>query len=82
MNEATNVLTIRTPEGAQFSLPLAGPVSRLLAFLFDQFIMIVLTAGVGAVVGGVFGIFSPDTAGMFVILLFFTIWLNRRFSPD
>ena len=28
-------LTIRTPEGIEFGLPLAGPVSRMLAFLVD-----------------------------------------------
>ncbi|MCL2701460.1 MAG: RDD family protein [Phycisphaerae bacterium] len=74
MTEATNVLTIRTPEGAQFSLPLAGPVSRLLAFLVDQVVMVVAAGVAGAVIGGVFGLFSPDTAAMFGILLFFTVW--------
>jgi len=42
MSEATSVLTIRTPEGAQFSLPLAGPVSRLLAFLLDLLVTLAL----------------------------------------
>lgn len=36
-------LTIRTPEGVQFALPLAGPVSRMLAFLVD--LGVVLTIG-------------------------------------
>ena len=39
----TQTLTIRTPEGVEFSLPLAGPVSRMLAFLVD--IGVVLTIG-------------------------------------
>ena len=71
MNE---VLTIRTPEGAQFSLPLAGPVSRLLAYLIDWLVMVGLTFVMSLVVGGPLGLFSVDTAAMAVVILFFVIW--------
>jgi uncharacterized RDD family membrane protein YckC len=69
-----DVITIRTPEGAQFSLPLAGPVSRLMAYIIDWVVMAVLTLVVALVVGGVFGLFSQDTAAMTVTILFFAIW--------
>jgi uncharacterized RDD family membrane protein YckC len=36
-------LEIRLPEGVAFSLPLAGPMSRCLAFLIDLFILSALT---------------------------------------
>ena len=74
MSEATNVLTIRTPEGAQFSLPLAGPVSRMMAYLLDWLVMAGLTLGAAIGIGGPLGMFSPDTAVMFVLVLFFVIW--------
>lgn len=38
-----NLLLLRTPEGVVFSLPLAGPVSRTLAWMFD-----ILCIGAGA----------------------------------
>ncbi len=41
-----DTLTIRTPEGIDFGLPLAGPVSRMLAFLVD--LGVVLTIGQAA----------------------------------
>jgi len=74
MTETTNVLTIRTPEGAQFSLPLAGPVSRLLAFLVDLLVTLVLAillALVSAMMA--FGV-GPDTAAMVFTILFFVLW--------
>ena len=38
-----DTLKIRTPEGIEFSLPLAGPVSRMVAFAVD--IGVVITIG-------------------------------------
>jgi len=35
LNGRTKALTIRTPEGIEFSLQLAGPISRFLAWLID-----------------------------------------------
>jgi len=37
--QATHIILIETPEGVRFSLPLAGPVSRFLAWLIDAFLM-------------------------------------------
>jgi uncharacterized RDD family membrane protein YckC len=37
----TQTLKIRTPEGIEFALPLAGPVSRMLAFIVD--LLVVMT---------------------------------------
>lgn len=39
-------LEIRLPEGVRFALPLAGPVSRCLAFLLDSFVISAITTGV------------------------------------
>ncbi|MCE5241913.1 MAG: RDD family protein [Syntrophobacteraceae bacterium] len=39
VDERPRSLTIRTPEGIEFSLRLAGPVSRFLAWLLDMFCM-------------------------------------------
>ena len=36
----TNTLVIRTPEGIEFSLLLAGPVTRFLAWVIDLAVMI------------------------------------------
>jgi uncharacterized RDD family membrane protein YckC len=38
----TETLTIRTPEGISFALPLAGPVSRMLALLMDMAVVITI----------------------------------------
>jgi uncharacterized RDD family membrane protein YckC len=65
-------LTIRTPEGVTFTLPLAGPVSRSLAWIIDA-------AGIMACyqfvrVGiGVLGIISPDILSALSIFIFFVL---------
>lgn len=37
-----NTLAIRTPEGIEFALPLAGPVSRMLAWLIDMAVVMTI----------------------------------------
>lgn len=63
-------LELRTPEGIAFALPLAGPVTRMLAWGAD-----VLVVGVtsSAVAGGlsVFALVSPDLAQALAFLAFF-----------
>jgi uncharacterized RDD family membrane protein YckC len=63
-------LTVRTPEGVVFALPLAGPVSRFLGWSFDAVLVYLVMVGVlqvlilsVAVVGDWLGIF------MFVFVL-------------
>lgn len=65
-----NTLDIRLPEGVVFSLPLAGPATRFLAWLVDlvgTFAILTLLS----IVMSVLGIVSPDAAGgVFVVLAF------------
>ena len=65
-------LPIRTPEGIEFSLPLAGPVSRLMAVTVD--VIVVSAAGLAIdKIMAPFGVISQDAAGAFQILLYFAV---------
>ncbi len=68
----TNILTIKTPEGIIFSLPLSGPISRFLAYGIDFLCISVLTGVISALLG-IFGIISQDIAGAIIILAIFVI---------
>lgn len=70
--EPGRVLTIRTPEGVAFSLPLAGPVSRFLAWLLDLACLSVLYKTT-TVIASVLGIVSLDVTRAFGIVLFFVL---------
>ncbi|MFN0105269.1 MAG: RDD family protein [Bryobacteraceae bacterium] len=71
-NEAQ--LELRTPEGMEFSLPLAGPVSRLLALSIDLAVVIVLGTMVQKLTG-VAAAFSADAAQGLATLLYFAVSL-------
>jgi uncharacterized RDD family membrane protein YckC len=60
MNLSTE-LKIETPEGIQFSYPLAGPVSRCLAWVIDAIIVMLLLGAVQQVIV-MFSLLSPDLA--------------------
>ena len=68
----TAELTIATPEGVLFRLPLAGPASRLYAMLFDVTIVLGTVNGLGLLV---YWIFSkvPGFGVMFITLAEFAI---------
>ena len=68
----TNSLPIAIPEGIVFSLPLAGPVTRFLAWLVDLAAIFAL-AGIISVTLGVLGIISIDLARAAAILAYFLI---------
>lgn len=68
----TNTLVIRTPEGIAFSMLLAGPVSRFLAWGMDVACILVMAIVAGAVVS-LFGLISADFAQAFVVLVYFVI---------
>lgn len=65
-------LTIRTPEGVTFNLPIAGPVSRFLAWIID-------VAGIFTcyeilkLVTSLLGIFSQDLSAAVSIFIFFVL---------
>ena len=70
--DKVNSLVIKTPEGVVFSMPLAGPVVRFVAFGVD---LAVVTA-VSQTLAGLFNVLTPvsaDLAGAASILLYFII---------
>ncbi len=68
----TNTLTIKTPEGIVFSLKLAGPVTRFLAWLVDLASISAIYSVVKALLG-ILGVVSYDLASAFSILSYFII---------
>ncbi len=65
-----NSLDIRTPEGISFSVPLAGPVARLLALTLD-FLVIVVAQQVVSKIVAAFPRVVADVGDAFGILLLF-----------
>lgn len=63
-------LDIRTPEGISFSVPLAGPVSRLLALTLDFFVILAAQQAVSHLIGA-FPKAAADVGDAFGILLLF-----------
>jgi uncharacterized RDD family membrane protein YckC len=70
--EKTNTLLIKTPEGIIFSILLAGPITRFLAWTVD-FAVVVAASGLVSAVLGIFGIVSIDFAQALSILAYFLI---------
>ncbi len=68
----TNSLTIQTPEGVAFSLHLAGPVTRFLAWIID-FAIIIAIAYISNLLIGILNIISQDVANALYILAYFFI---------
>ncbi|MCP4104718.1 MAG: RDD family protein [Desulfobacteraceae bacterium] len=71
-NEKTNTLTIITPEGIAFSLHLAGPVTRFLAWLID-FAVIMAIIYINRMIILILNIISPDIATALSILAYFCV---------
>src|SRR5579862_4483999 len=80
-----NVLVIRTPEGIEFSLNLAGPFSRMLAFAMDLLVIAAISWMIRSVLTplAVLGADATDALGLvlyFALLLIYgalTEWLWR-----
>jgi len=68
----TNTLSIKTPEGIEFSLPLAGPVTRFLAWAIDLG-TIIAAISILNIVFGILGIISRDLAFAANIIGFFVV---------
>lgn len=71
----TASLRVRTPEGIVFSLPLAGPVARFLAFQVDLACIGAIGGLASSVLGGI-GLLSFDIAGAFIIVAYFVITIG------
>jgi uncharacterized RDD family membrane protein YckC len=68
----TNTLTIRTPEGIEFSFLLAGPIIRFLAWSVDLMVILAVSKLLTILVG-VVGIVSRDLAGAVTIFGYFVV---------
>ncbi len=68
----TNSLVIRLPEGVDFALPLAGPLSRFLALAVDFGVYISICAVVGQVIS-IFRVLSADVALAVIVLAYFLV---------
>ena len=75
MKRRTNTLQISTPEGIHFSLNLAGPFARSLAYAVDLLCISALSSLAGTLLS-LLGILSPDLAGAALMLAFFLIQIG------
>ena len=77
MSAPGNMLTIQTPEGVTFRLPLAGLVTRMLACLLD----LLIAGGIGAIIQQVLAplaVFGADYYRGIVVLIYFAA--NQLYS--
>ena len=73
--ERTNVLLIKTPEGISFSILLAGPITRFLAWIIDFYIVMILCNIIGLILK-VFSLLDADIANGLIILAYFIIYIG------
>lgn len=76
-----NSLVVRTPEGIEFSILLAGPVVRFLAWSIDMACISLVTITVGSLLR-LFFIISPDLGTALVILAGFIISVGYGISCE
>ena len=68
----TNTLLVKTPEGITFSLVLAGPIARFLAWIIDFFSVFAIMMVVNIVLQ-LFFVISPDVAQALQIVIYFVL---------
>ena len=81
MGDKINSLTIRTPEGIEFSLMLAGPVTRFLAWSVDL-LVILATNKLLNVLLGLLGIISRDLAMAASVLGYFIVSIGYGIATE
>ncbi|HET8824316.1 MAG TPA: RDD family protein, partial [Terriglobales bacterium] len=69
-----NVVVVETNEGVRFTLTLAGPVSRSLAWAIDQTVVILGCILTGKLIG-MLPALSPDLKIGLTVLSYFVIWI-------
>jgi uncharacterized RDD family membrane protein YckC len=69
-----NTLAIRTPEGIEFSLPLAGPFVRMLALIIDLMAIEAISEVLQTVLAPL-AAFGPDLSGALQVVGFFVIYI-------
>jgi uncharacterized RDD family membrane protein YckC len=67
-------LKIRTPEGIEFALPLAGPISRMLAFLLDLLVVFTICTVAKKILAPL-GFFGKDFSDAVIIVVYFAVSL-------
>lgn len=72
LSSRINTLTIKTPEGIEFSLRLAGPVTRFLAWAVDLATIVAIISILNVVLG-ILGIIGRDLAMAAGIVAFFAV---------
>ena len=77
----SNTLTIRTPEGIIFSLQLAGPVTRFMAWAIDLAAISVISSMLNVILG-VIGIISRDIAMAVGILTYFVVSIGYGIATE
>lgn len=65
-------LRIRTPEGITFAYPLAGPVTRCLAWAIDMTIVLTVCVVISSSLGA-FGLVAPDLIQAITVISFFVV---------
>src|SRR3990167_10164827 len=73
--EKTNTLLIKTPEGIIFSMLLAGPLTRFLAWGIDLACIFVVSSILGILLG-IFGLISLDFSRALTVLAYFFISIS------
>jgi len=74
-------IVIRTPEGVAFSLPIAGPFSRFLAWLLDALCLMVGTKIINIIVA-LSGVISRDLSQTLSIILFFLLSIGYAMALE
>ncbi|MFN7922040.1 MAG: RDD family protein [Bryobacteraceae bacterium] len=65
-------LVIRTPEGVEFGLPIAGPAVRMLALMLDLMVISTITSTLAKILGPL-RLVSEDFAGAAVTIAYFVV---------
>jgi uncharacterized RDD family membrane protein YckC len=80
-NARTNTLAIRTPEGISFSLTLAGPMARFLAWLVDGVLVWVAVVSLQLAMT-VWSLFEADVIPAIGLLATFVIWFGYGIATE
>ncbi len=77
----TNTLVIKTPEGIRFSLHLASPVTRFLAYAVDL-ACVMVASGILSGLIRLFGVLSVDLAQAMSVLMFFVLQIGYSIASE
>jgi len=76
-----DTLKIRTPEGIEFALPLAGPISRMLAFTLDLLVAMTICEMVRKVLAPL-GFFGKDFSDAVLIVAYFVVSMAYMMTAE